>query len=142
MMETPQYSLWSTPIAQALVWNVPVLHANMWPQAMSQLSLIFYGHTIPGKPPLYLAVYVNDSINFSPDETVKRHFEMTMQAQLRVDFFGTFKWFLGTYYDGFHEESRASVHLSQEAHSRQLVSAHQMSNATPVGTPYHSGHAI
>jgi hypothetical protein len=54
---------------------------------------LFYGHPIPGKPPLYLplylAVYVDDFIYFSPDDTVEQHFETTMQAQLRVDFFGT-----------------------------------------------------
>jgi hypothetical protein len=58
-----------------------------------------YGHPITGKPPLYLAVYVDDFIYFSQDDTEERHFETTMQAQLRVDFFGTVKWFIGTYYD-------------------------------------------
>jgi hypothetical protein len=65
-----------------------------------------------------------------------------MQAQLRVDFFGTIEWFLGTYYDWSREEGHASVHLSQEAYSRQLISAHQMSNANPADTPYRSGHTI
>jgi hypothetical protein len=79
---------------------------------------------------------------FSPDDTVERHFETTMQAQLRVDFFGNVKWFLGTYYDWSREEGHASVHLSQEAYYRQLISTHQMSNATPSDTPYRSGHTI
>jgi hypothetical protein len=74
---------------------------------------LFYGHPIPGKPPLYLAVYVDDVIYFSPDDTVERHFETTMQAQLRVDFFGTVEWFLGTYYDWSREDGHASVQLSQ-----------------------------
>jgi hypothetical protein len=59
----------------------------------------FYGHPIPGKPPLYLAVYVDDFIYFYPDDKVERHVETTMQAQLRVNFFGIVEWFLGTYYD-------------------------------------------
>jgi hypothetical protein len=58
-----------------------------------------------------------------------------MQAQLRVDFFGTVEWFLGTYYDWSREDRHASVHLSQEAYSRQLISARQRSNATPEDTP-------
>jgi hypothetical protein len=65
-----------------------------------------------------------------------------MQAQLRVDFFGTMEWFLGTYCDWYREDGHASVHLSQEAYSRQLISAHQMSNDTPADTPHHSGHTI
>jgi hypothetical protein len=103
---------------------------------------LFYIHPIPGTPPLYLAVYVDDFIYFPTDDTVERHFETTMQLQLRVDFFGTVEWFLGKYYDWSREDRHASVHLSQEAYYRQLISAHQMSNATPADTPYHSGHTI
>jgi hypothetical protein len=65
-----------------------------------------------------------------------------MQAQFRVYFFGTVNWFLGAYYEWSQEDRYASVHLSQEAYSRQLVSAHQMCNATPADTPYPSGHTI
>jgi hypothetical protein len=60
---------------------------------------LFYVHPLPGKPPLYVAVYVNDFVYFSPDESVERYFETTMQAQLRVDFFFTVEWFLDAYYD-------------------------------------------
>jgi hypothetical protein len=95
-----------------------------------------------GSPPLYIAVYVDDFMYFSPDNNIERHFETTMQAQLRVDFFGTVEWFLGTYDDWSREDGHASVHLSQEAYCRQLISAHQMSNVTPADTPYLSGHAI
>jgi hypothetical protein len=103
---------------------------------------LFYGHPIPGKAPLYIAVYVDDFIYFSPDESVERHFETKMQAKLRVDFFGTVEWFLGTYYDWSREDGHASVHLSQEAYSRQLISSHNMANATSADTPYRSGHTI
>jgi hypothetical protein len=103
---------------------------------------LFYGHPIPGNTPLYLEVYVDYFIYFSPDDTVEIHFETTMQAQLRVDFFRRVEWFLGTYYDWSQEDGHASVHLSQEAYSRQLISVHQMSSATPADTPYHTGHTI
>jgi hypothetical protein len=65
-----------------------------------------------------------------------------MQAQLGVDLFGTVEWFIGTCYDWSREDGHASVHLSQEAYYRQLISAHQMSNATPAYIPYHSYHTI
>jgi hypothetical protein len=76
---------------------------------------LFYRHPIPGKPPLYLAVYVDDFIYFYRDDTAERHFYTTIQAQIRVDLFGTVEWFLGTYYDWSREDRHASVHLSQEA---------------------------
>jgi hypothetical protein len=90
---------------------------------------LFYRHPIPGKPTLYLAVYVDNFIYFSPDESVERHFETTMQAQLRV-------YFIGAYYDWSREDGRVSVHLSQESYSHQLVLSHNMANSTPADTPY------
>jgi hypothetical protein len=39
------------------------------------LSCLFYGHPIPGQPPLYLAVYVDDFVCFS------HTFELTSLAQ-------------------------------------------------------------
>jgi hypothetical protein len=103
---------------------------------------LFYGHPIPGKAPLYIAVYVDDFIYFSPDESVERHFETTIQAQLRGDVFGTVEWFLGTYYDWSREDGHASVRVSQEAFSHQLISSHNMANATSADAPYRSGHTI
>jgi hypothetical protein len=103
---------------------------------------LFYGHPIPGNPQLCLAVYVDDFVYFSPDDTVERHFETTMQAQLRVDFFGTVEWFLRTYYDWSQKDRHASVHLCQEAQYHQLISAQQVSNENPADIPYHSGHTI
>jgi hypothetical protein len=67
---------------------------------------------------------------------------LRQQFKLRVDFFGTVEWFISTYYEWSQEDGHASVHRSQEAHTHQLISAHQMSNATPADTPYHSGHTI
>jgi hypothetical protein len=87
-------------------------------------------------------LYVDEFIYFSPDESVERHFKTIMQTQLRVDLFGTFEWFLGTYYDRYQDYGHASVHLSQEAYSHQLISSHNTANATPADTPYRSGHTI
>jgi hypothetical protein len=95
----------------------------MWPKTCPNAQCLFYGHPISGNPPLYLAVYVDNSIYFSPDDTVERHFETTMQAQLRVYFFGTVEWFLGRYYYWLREDGHASAHLSQEAYFRQLISS-------------------
>jgi hypothetical protein len=65
-----------------------------------------------------------------------------MQTKLRVDFFGTVEWFLGTYYDWSRKDGHVSVHLSQEAYYRQLILSHNMVNATSADTPYCSGHTI
>jgi hypothetical protein len=97
------------------------------------------GHPIPGKPPLYLAVYIDDFIYFSPDESLESSFETTMQTQLYIDLFGTVEWFLDTYYDGSCDNGHASLHLSQEAYSLKLISSHSMTNDTSADMPYCSG---
>jgi hypothetical protein len=111
-------------------------------QPCTNSPCLFYGHLIPGKLPLYLAVYVDDFIYFSPDESVECQFETIMQAQPCIGFFSTVEWLRGTYYDWSREDSHISVNLSQEAYHRQLILSQSMANATPSNTPYHSGHTI
>ena len=50
-----------------------------------------YGTLIPGKPPLYVAIYVEDFIYFSAADAVETHFETSPSALLHVDFMGPVK---------------------------------------------------
>jgi hypothetical protein len=47
---------------------------------------IFHGTIIPGKPPLYLAIYVDDFLYFSLDDDVERYFETALSQKLKVVF--------------------------------------------------------
>ena len=49
---------------------------------------VFLGNPIPGKPPLYLILYVDDFVYFSKDDDVESYFQQALQAKISVDFMG------------------------------------------------------
>jgi len=105
---------------------------------------IFHGTIIPGKPPLYLGLYVDDFIYFSTDDEVEKEFESLLKQQTNVDFMGQVSHFLGIRFQWRKTKGRLQVHLSQEAFSENLIQAaglHHDSTST-VKTPYRSGHPV
>ena len=106
---------------------------------------IFHGTIILGKPPLYVAMYVDDFIYFSCDDEVEKYFETALSQKLKVDFMGEAEWFLGTKFD-WSRTSDGNVHcrLSQEGYAATIVEEMGLSNAnkTPLMTPYRSGFPI
>ena len=44
----------------------------------SHNSCLFVGSPIPGKPPIYVALYVDDFVYFSADPDVEKHFEKAL----------------------------------------------------------------
>ena len=102
---------------------------------------LFHSTPIPGQPPIYIAIYVNDLIDFSLTAMVEHHFETSLAAQLCIQFMGSIEWFLGTYYEWMVHPTTGdvSVHLSQEAFTLRLLSDFQMSTCNPAPSPYCSG---
>ncbi len=49
---------------------------------------IFHGVLIPGKPPLYLVIYVDDFLYFSLDDEVEQYFCTAFSQKCKVDFLG------------------------------------------------------
>jgi len=103
---------------------------------------IFHGTIISGKPPLYVAMYVDDFIYFSLDDEVEKYFENALSQKLKVDFMGEAEWFLGMKFDWSHS-SDGNVHcrLSQEGYAATIVKEMGLtnSNKAPLMTPYRSG---
>jgi hypothetical protein len=60
---------------------------------------LFVGSPVPGKPPLYLTIYVDDFLYFSEDPEVERYFESSFAQKITVDFMGTAEFFLGIKFD-------------------------------------------
>jgi hypothetical protein len=56
---------------------------------------LFIGHLIPGEPPIYVGVYVDDVIYFSPSDSVEKKFESSFSAIGNVDFMDQVSHFLG-----------------------------------------------
>jgi len=103
---------------------------------------IFHGTIIPGKPPLYVAMYVDDFIYFSLDDDVEKYFETALSQKLKVDFLGEAEWFLGMKFDWSHS-SNGDVHcrLSQEGYAATIVEEMGLSGANKnlLMTPFWSG---
>jgi hypothetical protein len=106
---------------------------------------IFHGTLFPGKPPLYLAIYVDDFLYFSLDDEVERYFETALSQKIKVEFLGDAEWYLGMKFD-WHHSSDGSVHcrISQEGYAASIVEEMGLSNAnkSPLMTPYRSGFPV
>jgi len=106
---------------------------------------LFVGEIIPGRPPLYLATYVDDLIYFSADPSVEKQFEADFSARVKVDFMGEADYYLGTHFEWKHDpDGHITCHLSQEGYAHMLVDAMGLQNAVSSTkmTPYRSGLAI
>ena len=103
---------------------------------------LFTGNPIPGRPPLYLALYVDDFVYFSADKDVERQFELDLQSKLVVDFMGDTEWFLGIKFDWtYRPNGSVDCFLSQAAYTESIVESMNltMANTSPKMTPYRSG---
>jgi len=105
-------------------------------------SCLFVGTPVPGKAPIYVALFVDDFVYFSPDSDVEQYFEETLASKVKVDFMGQVDYFLGILFDWKrHDDGSVSVHLSQEAYANQIVESMGLSDSvsSPTMTPYRSG---
>jgi hypothetical protein len=103
---------------------------------------LFVGNLIPGRPPLYLALYVDDLIYFSEDPAVEQHFEQELASRIKVDFMGDVDYYLGICFNWRREsDGHVSVHMSQEGYANAFIDEMGLQNAvtSPKMTPYRSG---
>jgi hypothetical protein len=103
---------------------------------------IFVGTPIPGKPPLYITIYVDDFIYFSLDDEVEQYFQTSLSQKIKVDFIGDAKWYIGIKFD-WHKflGGSLSCHLSQEGYTTTIVEEMGLSSAIkcPLMTPFRFG---
>jgi hypothetical protein len=103
---------------------------------------LFVGHLIEGKPPIYIGIYVDDIIYFSPSDSVEREFESWLSSIGSVDFMGQVTHFLGIEFtwkysiDGNH-----SVSLTQQSFVEALLDSLniQIDSTSMFTSPYHLG---
>ena len=103
---------------------------------------LFHGEIIPGKPPIYVGIYVDDLIYFSPSDDVEKEFEKQLAQKVsQVDYMGPVSHFLGIKFQWKQEQNNLSVHLSQEAFTETLLHQFEYDSETinTKPTPYRSG---
>ena len=69
-----------------------------------------------GKHIMYLGLYVDDFVYFSPNSNTEHTFEKLLSEHVKVDFMGKVSHFLGIKYQWKHHlDGHLDVHMSQEA---------------------------
>ena len=103
---------------------------------------LFYGEIIPNKPPIYVGVYVDDIIYFSPSDEIEKEFETQLETHVTaVDYMGPVSHFLGVKFEWKKEDEHLHLHLSQEAFTETLLEQFNYNDETvnTRPTPYRSG---
>jgi hypothetical protein len=103
---------------------------------------LFHGTLIPGKPPINIAIYVDDIIFFSIDDEVEWYFTTALSEKIQVEFLGDAEWCIGIKF-GWHKfpDGTVSCQLSQEGYAAAIVKEMGLSlaNKSPLMTPFRSG---
>ncbi len=96
---------------------------------------------LPSSKPLLPGLYVDDFIYFLEDPATEALFERLLREQIKVDFMGLFKWFLGIHFSWQITNSAVDVHMSQSGFAANLVEqfCRDEWDPTPDATPYQSG---
>ena len=104
----------------------------------------FHGTLIPDKPPLYLGIYVDDTIYFSADPTVEKEFETRLSSKTTTDFMRKASHFLGIKFQWEITNARVSVYMSQEAFCDRIIHESNLDNtaSNTKASPFRSGHPV
>jgi len=106
---------------------------------------LFVGTLIEGAQPIYLGIYVDDIMYFSPSDEVERVFESKLRTIGNVDFMGQVSHFLGIEFSWQHlPVGELAVSLTQQSFLDTLLSSLNITSNTvsTYTTPYRSGQVI
>ncbi len=106
---------------------------------------LFAGTPLPGKPPLYAVLYVDDFVYFSHDTDVEHYFESALAAKVQVDFLGDAEWFIGLKFDwSISDEGQVDCRVSQETYAHVIAEAMRITecSVSPRMTPFRSGFPV
>ena len=89
-----------------------------------------------GKNTLYLGLYVDDFVYFSPSSECEAIFEQNLRSLTSVDFMGTVSHFLGIKFQWKrYDDGHLDTHLSQPAFAEQLIQSAGLSTDSSVSKP-------
>jgi hypothetical protein len=89
---------------------------NMGLRNCDNSPCLFFGMLIEGKAPIYMGIYDDDIIYFSPSDTVEHEFEKQLYSIGEFDFMGQVSHFLGIEFTWHHHsDGHVSVNLTQQS---------------------------
>jgi hypothetical protein len=129
--------LWFTKLSDHLL--------SMGLRCSTNSQCLFVGNLIPGAPPIYVGIYVDDIIYFSPSNAVERLFESKLSTIGNVDFMGQVSHFLGIEFSWHYlHDGELEVSLTQRSFLDTLLANLNITNenVSTYTTPYRSGQVI
>jgi hypothetical protein len=106
---------------------------------------LFMGNLLDGEPPIYVGLFVDDLLYFSPSDTVEKHFETLLSQFVQVKFMGQVSHFLGIEFNCmFHDDGNLSVTLTLQSFAENLIDSLHFDFIQPsiYTTPYRSGFPV
>ena len=96
---------------------------------MDQDKCVYKCTPLEGQPPIYVGLYVDNLIYYSPSDKVEEWFENGFRSHLKVDFMGDASWFLGQRYEWHKDEQgKVSYHMLQQAMNKGILEKHNLSH--------------
>jgi hypothetical protein len=103
---------------------------------------LFTGVLVPGEPPIFVGIYVDDIIYFSASDQTEKKFEELLSSIGQVEFMGQVTLFLGTEFSWvYHSDGHLSVSLTQQSFVETLIDSLNISSThtSTFTTPYRTG---
>jgi hypothetical protein len=103
------------------------------------------GTLIDGEAPIYVGIYVDDIIYFSPSNAVGKKFEEQLSSLGSIDFMGQVSHFIGIEFTWSHQpDGNLSVTLTQQSFVEMLLEnlGCSTSSISTFTSPYQSGISI
>jgi hypothetical protein len=100
---------------------------------------IFTGVSIPGEPPIFVGMYIDDIIYFSCSDSVEKKFEELLSGIGTLDFMGQVGLFLGTEFCWHeHPDGHLTMVLTQQSFTETLLDSLQIERVhqSTFITPY------
>jgi hypothetical protein len=118
---------------------------SMGLKSSSNSPCLFFGTLIEGQAPIYVGIYVDDIIYFSPSDDTEREFERRLSSIGEIDFMGKVSHFLGIEFTWHRkDDGNISVNLTQQSLTETLLDSIGCSttSTSTFTTPYRSGLSI
>jgi hypothetical protein len=114
-------------------------------QTSPKSPCLFVGTIIAGEAPIYVGIYVDNIIYFSPSNAVERKFEEQLSFLGSIEFMGQVTHFLEIEFTWHHhQEGNISVNLTQQLFVEMLLEnlGYKSTTQSSFTTPYCSGISI
>lgn len=114
-------------------------------QPLPQSPCIFIGTLLPNEAPIYIGLYLDDMIYFSPSNNTLKAFETQFGNKITTTFNGDIDYFLGIKFNTkTNGPIDVNMHMTQIAFIDDLVQDQNLQSeaVTTPKTPYRSGYPV